>query len=106
MSWEFSTHEVVNEEVTIRYEVHGEGVTALGIFTLVNTWNSYFWPSIALIFNPELQPLSVAMLQLKSQLNHDPFNIAAGAMIMMIPVMIIFAFAQRFFMRGLEGAVK
>jgi putative chitobiose transport system permease protein len=81
-------------------------LTALGIFTLVNTWNSYFWPSIALIFNPELQPLSVAMLQLKSQLNHDPFNIAAGAMIMMIPVMIIFAFAQRFFMRGLEGAVK
>lgn len=29
MSWEFSTHEVVNEEATIRYEVHGEGAPVI-----------------------------------------------------------------------------
>lgn len=81
-------------------------LTALGIFTLVNTWNSYFWPSVVLIFNDTLQPLSVAMLKLKGQFNYDPFNIAAGAMIMMIPVLIVFLLAQRLFMRGLEGAVK
>jgi putative chitobiose transport system permease protein len=81
-------------------------LTALGIFTLVNTWNSYFWPSVVLIFNENLQPLSVAMLKLKGQFNYDPFNIAAGAMIMMIPVLIVFLLAQRLFMRGLEGAVK
>ncbi len=81
-------------------------ITALGIFTLVNTWNSYFWPSVVMIFNENLQPLSVAMLKLKGQFNYDPFNIAAGAMIMMIPVLIVFLLAQRLFMRGLEGAVK
>jgi putative chitobiose transport system permease protein len=81
-------------------------LTALGIFTLVNTWNSYFWPSVALIFAPEKVPLSVAVLRLKGDFNYDPFNVAAGSMIMMIPVLVIFIAAQRFFMRGLEGAVK
>ncbi len=81
-------------------------LTALGIFTLVNTWNSYFWPSVVLIFNESLQPLSVGLLKLKGQFNYDPFNVAAGAMIMMIPVLIVFVAAQRLFMRGLEGAVK
>ena len=31
-------------------------LTALGIFTLVNTWNSYFWPSVALIFTLRTSP--------------------------------------------------
>ncbi len=81
-------------------------LTALGIFTLVNTWNAYFWPSVALLTNDSLHPLAVAMLKLKGQFNYDPFNVAAGAMILMLPVLLVFVFAQRLFMRGLEGAVK
>jgi putative chitobiose transport system permease protein len=81
-------------------------LTALGIFTLVGIWNSYFWPSLALITNQDLHPLSVAVLTLKGQFNYDPFNVAAGAMVMMLPILLVFLLAQRFFMRGLEGAVK
>jgi putative chitobiose transport system permease protein len=81
-------------------------LTALGIFTLVNTWNAYFWPSVALLTNDNLHPLAVAMLKLKGQFNYDPFNVAAGAMILMLPVLLVFILAQRLFMRGLEGAVK
>jgi putative chitobiose transport system permease protein len=81
-------------------------LTALGIFTLVGTWNAFFWPSVALLTNDELLPMSVAILKLKGQFNYDVFNVAAGAMIMMIPVLVVFFMAQRFFMRGMEGAVK
>lgn len=81
-------------------------LTALGIFTLVGTWNAFFWPSVALLTNDDLLPMSVAILKLKGQFNYDVFNVAAGAMIMMIPVLVVFFLAQRFFMRGLEGAVK
>lgn len=81
-------------------------LTALGIFTLVSTWNAYFWPSVALLTNDELLPMSVAILKLKGQFNYDSFNVAAGAVIMMIPVLVVFLLAQRFFMRGTEGAVK
>lgn len=81
-------------------------LTALAIFTLVGSWNDYFWPSLALLTNEDLLPLSVAVLKLRGQFNYDPFNIAAGAMIMMLPVLIVFVAAQRFFMRGLDGAVK
>lgn len=81
-------------------------LAALGIFTLVTTWNAYFWPMLALSGAPDSVPLSVAVLKLKGQFNYDPFNIAAGALIMMIPVLLVFLSAQKLFMRGVEGAVK
>ena len=81
-------------------------LAALGIFTLVASWNAYFWPMLALSGAPDSVPLSVAVLKLKGQFNYDPFNIAAGALIMMIPVLLVFLSAQKLFMRGMEGAVK
>lgn len=81
-------------------------LAALGIFTLVGTWNAYFWPMVALSGAPEKVPLSVAVLKLKGQFNYDPFNIAAGSLIMMLPVLLVFLLAQRLFLRGIEGAVK
>lgn len=81
-------------------------LAALGIFTLVTTWNAYFWPMVVLSGAPERVPLSVAVLKLKGQFNYDPFNIAAGSLFMMLPVLIVFLLAQRLFLRGLEGAVK
>ena len=79
---------------------------ALGIITLVTAWNAYFWPMLVLSTTPDLAPLSVAVLKLKGQFNYDPFNVAAGSLIMMLPVLLIFVAAQKYFMRGLEGAVK
>lgn len=81
-------------------------LAALGIFTLVGTWNAYFWPMLVLSTAPDKAPLSVAVLKLKGQFNYDPFNIAAGSLIMMLPVLLVFLAAQRLFMRGMEGAVK
>lgn len=81
-------------------------LAALGIFTLVTTWNAYFWPMVVLSGVPEKVPLSVAVLKLKGQFNYDPFNIAAGSLFMMLPVLIVFLLAQRLFLRGMEGAVK
>ncbi|MFC4425178.1 carbohydrate ABC transporter permease [Deinococcus navajonensis] len=81
-------------------------LAALGIFTLVSTWNAYFWPMLVLSATPDKAPLSVAVLKLKGQFNYDPFNIAAGSLIMMLPVLLVFLAAQKLFMRGMEGAVK
>lgn len=81
-------------------------LAALGIFTLVAAWNAYFWPMLVLSSAPDKAPLSVAVLRLKGQFNYDPFNIAAGSLIMMVPVLLVFLAAQKLFMRGMEGAVK
>ncbi|UBV44918.1 carbohydrate ABC transporter permease (plasmid) [Deinococcus taeanensis] len=81
-------------------------LAALGIFTVVTTWNAYFWPMLVLSGAPDRVPLSVAVLKLKGQFNYDPFNIAAGSLIMMLPVLLLFLAAQRLFMRGLDGGVK
>lgn len=81
-------------------------LTALAIFTLVNTWNAFVWPKIALLGAQDLEPMSIAVLKLKGYFTSDPFNIAAGAVIMMLPILIIFFFSQKLFLRGLDGAVK
>ncbi|WP_119672247.1 carbohydrate ABC transporter permease [Deinococcus sp. RM] len=81
-------------------------LAALGIFTTVTTWNAYFWPMLVLSGAPDKAPLAVAVLKLKGQFNYDPFNIAAGSIIMMLPVLLVFLAAQRLFLRGMEGAVK
>uniref|UniRef100_UPI00263219EE carbohydrate ABC transporter permease n=1 Tax=uncultured Meiothermus sp. TaxID=157471 RepID=UPI00263219EE len=64
-------------------------LTALGIFTLVGTWNAFFWPSVALLTNDNLLPMSVAILKLKGQFNYAVLNVAAGAMIMMIQALVV-----------------
>lgn len=81
-------------------------MAALAIFTLVTSWNQYFWPMLVLGTRPDLAPMSVAIQSLRGQFSYDPFNIAAGAVIMMLPILLLFLFMQRYFMRGLEGAVK
>jgi putative chitobiose transport system permease protein len=81
-------------------------LAALGIFQLVMSWNEYFWPMIELSSAPDKIPLSVAVLRLKGEFVYNPFNIAAGAVAMMVPVLLVFIFAQRLFMRGFEGALK
>lgn len=79
-------------------------------------WNEYFWPSI--LVQAELQPATVVLqgivqtrsmlaeLGLGTQLTPESL-IAAMAAILIVPVLIIYPFLQRYVVRGiLLGAVK
>ncbi|WP_047238280.1 carbohydrate ABC transporter permease [Chromobacterium subtsugae] len=80
-------------------------LATLGIFTLVWSWNVYVWPSVVLK-TPELYPLSVGVLYLKGAFATSTRMVAAGAVIAIAPVLLVFLCCQRFFMRGMDGAVK
>ncbi|AUH50571.1 carbohydrate ABC transporter permease [Chromobacterium sp. ATCC 53434] len=80
-------------------------LATLGVFTLVWSWNVYVWPSVVLK-TPELYPLSVGVLYLKGAFATSTRMVAAGAVLTILPVLAVFALCQRFFMRGMEGAVK
>lgn len=80
-------------------------LATLGIFTLVWSWNVYVWPSVVLK-TPELYPLSVGVLYLKGAFATSTRMVAAGAVIAILPVLAVFVFCQRYFMRGMDGAVK
>lgn len=80
-------------------------IAAVSILQFVAFWNSFLWAFI-IMRDRNLYPLSAGMLDLSGAFSTNTRAISAGAVLMMIPILIVFMFFQRYFMRGLEGAVK
>lgn len=81
----------------------------LGAFLMISfmgTWNSFINPQI-ILQSPDLQPLSVALNNLKGIYGTDYGLIMAGTIVSISPVMCLFLLLQREFIAGLTGgAVK
>lgn len=83
------------------------GVVAL--FTFRGAWNDYLTPLIMSIGRPDLQTLTVAVVQLKYSANAAAeWNIMlAGASIALLPILLVYIFANKQFISGLTaGAIK
>ncbi|HEY1328429.1 MAG TPA: carbohydrate ABC transporter permease [Casimicrobiaceae bacterium] len=80
-------------------------IAALVILTAVTTWNQFLWPSVVLT-KSELMPLAVGILELSGTFGSSTRVIAAGAVLTIAPALMVFFCTQRYFMRGMEGAVK
>ena len=69
-------------------------------------WNDYLVPQL-LLTDPAKRTLTTGVLYFRAQYTADWGNIMASALIMSLPILIIFVFAQRYFVSGLyAGAVK
>ena len=80
-------------------------IAALVILTAVTTWNNFLWPSVVLT-KSDLMPLAVGILELSGTFGSSTRVIAAGAVLTIAPALIVFFLTQRFFMRGMEGAIS
>lgn len=80
-------------------------IVAFSILEFVAYWNSFLWARIMLP-DKELLPLSAGLLELSGTFSTNSRAVMAGAVITIIPILIVFAFGQKYFMKGLEGAVK
>ncbi|UTH75932.1 carbohydrate ABC transporter permease [Chromobacterium sp. IIBBL 290-4] len=80
-------------------------LAALTILTTVSAWNQYIWPSIVMS-SPDKFPLSVGVLYLAGAFTFKTRVVAAGAVLTVLPILIVFLFTQRYFLRGFDGAVK
>ncbi|RFP09784.1 carbohydrate ABC transporter permease [Duganella sp. BJB488] len=80
-------------------------LATVGILTAVEAWNEYIWPSIVMS-KPDEFPLSVGVLYLRGTFGSSTRVIAAGTILTILPTLAAFLFTQRFFMRGMDGAVK
>jgi putative chitobiose transport system permease protein len=75
------------------------------IFTFVNSWNDFFWPSLMLHTRSHMT-LPVGLVALQGAFASDTRGVAAGVVMTIIPILIVFVLLQRQFVRGLSGAVK
>ncbi|WP_337061643.1 carbohydrate ABC transporter permease [Kineococcus sp. G2] len=75
-------------------------VAVLVVMTFMWRWNEFAWPLVALRA-PELYTLPVGLSFLQSQYTTDYPALMAGALVSALPVLVLFALAQRQFVAGL-----
>lgn len=80
-------------------------VATAAVFTAVTSWNALLWPSL-MLRNRDLYTLPVGLTALRGMFTADFRLISAGAIMVIIPILVAFVFAQRYFVSGLTGAVK
>jgi len=77
----------------------------LALFIFIQTWTNFFWPFIVL--DKDSQTLPVALSVLSNNYFDDYSLILAGAVVSIIPLLILFIVAGRQLVKGImEGAVK
>lgn len=84
-------------------------MATIAVLTFNSSWNSYVMPAMFTLTNPEQQTLIVGIMSLKnSGMGASQWNLMlAGTVIALVPVLVMFAVANKYFVNGLaEGAVK
>ena len=80
-------------------------LAAVAIFTFVTSWNDFLWPSL-MLHTRDGMTLPVGLAALQGFFSSDPRSIAAGVTMTIVPILVFFIALQRYFVRGLAGAVK
>ncbi|WP_159888254.1 carbohydrate ABC transporter permease [Paenibacillus puerhi] len=82
------------------------GVTAL--FTFRNAWNEYILPYVFTMSNPKLQTLTVGLSNLRYGLGAaaELQLMLAGACISILPMLVVYLFANKSFMQMTAGSLK
>ena len=79
-------------------------LVSLGVFTFVFSWNNFFWPLIVVDSErSKTLPLAIADLSAGQYVDSWPVQMAAGT-ILIVPLIVVFLFVQRAFVRGVAGS--
>ncbi len=73
---------------------------AVSLFHFFFAWNDFFGPLIYLAGSQDLQPISVGLFRFNGLYSSEPQLIQAASIMTMALPLLIFFFAQRFFMQG------
>ena len=80
-------------------------VSTIVIFDFIANWNAFLWPIIVLQ-DPEKYPLATALQYLNGSFSYKFGYVAAGTVISIIPVLIVFMIFQKNYIEAVSGAVK
>jgi len=81
-------------------------LATLGVLTFQGSWDSFLMPSF-IASSDSMATLPVGLQRFSFQYQTLWPQVMAGSMVVIIPILILFIFAQRFFIEGLSsGSVK
>ena len=83
----------------------GPAIATLAIFSFLYAWNSFLWPLLIINeANESNHVLTLALIKLSNIAADRPNLVLTGAAIAILPPMIIFVLAQRYFIEGLSSS--
>ncbi|MCT0198259.1 carbohydrate ABC transporter permease [Synechococcus sp. CS-1325] len=78
----------------------------LAMFVFIGTWSDFLWPLI-ILDDPSLYTLPLGLQQLASSFSLDWRMVSAGAVVSILPVLLLFVLLQRYILPSATGsAVK
>ncbi len=77
----------------------GPALATLAVFAMMSIWNSFLWP-LFITRNERLMTLPVGLSLLHGRYSTDWSMVMAGAVITVLPIILIYLTAQRAFVRG------
>ncbi len=81
-------------------------LATLAVTNFMDSWNDYLWPLLMLTDKAKMT-LPIALSTLNGQYDTEYNVMMAGSLISMIPIILIYIFAQKYFKHGLmAGGVK
>ncbi len=76
-------------------------LSTLGVITFLESWNSFLWPLLILSSDRMLQTLPVGLATLQGQYTFDYGKLMAGALVVSVPVLLLYTLLQRFIVRSI-----
>lgn len=80
-------------------------ISTIVIFDFISNWNAFLWPIIVLQ-DPDKYPLATALQYLNGSFSYKFGYVAAGTIISIIPVLVVFMLCQKNYIEAVSGAVK
>ncbi|MDP3178292.1 MAG: carbohydrate ABC transporter permease, partial [Spirochaetaceae bacterium] len=81
-------------------------MATLGVITFMGAWNDYFLPLVILTDKAKMT-LTLALNQMNGQYSTQYNTLMAGSLISMLPILALYAAAQKYFQSGLQlGGLK
>jgi multiple sugar transport system permease protein len=74
-------------------------LATLAVFAVMGTWNSFLWP-LFITRNERLMTLPVGLAMLHGRYTTEWSMVMAGAVITVLPIILVYLLAQRAFVRG------
>lgn len=75
-------------------------LATLGIYTFITTWNNFEWPLI-IANDSGMYTLPVALFSVRSEYFTEWGIVMAAAVVIVLPVILVFLSAQRYFIEGM-----
>lgn len=81
-------------------------IATVALFQFMINWNSFWIPLVFTVGNPNLRTLAVGLYSFVGENSTGWTYVSAGAVISIVPIMLVFFFLQRYFIEAVAGAIK